>query len=123
LAGRVRLLRNFSVRDGRPVNGDWYTQMALFDEFGLDARQWIDYQMLIGDRGDSIDGCKGWGEKTAAAALARCKSLEAMFSSPWTVPCTDRQRGQLIEFRKRADLVRRLVTLRTDVDAVWDALR
>jgi 5'-3' exonuclease len=123
LAGRVKLLRNFSVRDGRPVNGDWYTQMLLFDELGLDARQWIDYQMLTGDRGDSIDGCKGWGEKTAAAALAKCKSLEAMFASPWTVPCTDRQRGQLIEFRKRADLVRQLVTLRTDVESVFDALR
>lgn len=123
LSCQAKLLRDFSVSNGRPTKGEWYTAYLLFDEHGLEPAQWVDYQMLVGDRGDAIEGCRGWGDKTASAALERCKSIEAMFANPWTVPCTDRQRGALIEFRKRADVVRQLVTLRTDCEAVWDALR
>lgn len=123
LGGRVKLLRNFRVSDGRPVDGEWYTSMSLFDEYGLHHAQWVDYQMLVGDRGDAIEGCRGWGDKTASAALQRCKSLEEMLHNPWKVPCTDRQRGALIEFSKRAPLVRQLVGLRVDVESVFDAMR
>ena len=38
-------------------------------------------------------------------------------------PITPRQQQLLLDFRKQADLMRKLVTLRTDVAAVWDALR
>ena len=123
LFGGVKLLRNFLVSDGKPTNGEWYTSYSLFDEYGLEASQWVDYQMLVGDRGDAIEGCRGWGDKTATAALERCKSIEEMFAKPWSVPCTDRQRGALIQFRQRSDVVRQLVTLRTDCEAVFDALR
>lgn len=123
LADGVKLLRNFRVSDGKPVDGEWYTSYSLFDAYGLEAAQWVDYQMLVGDRGDGIEGCKGWGEKTAIAALERCKSIEEMFRNPWLAPCTDRQRGALIEFRKRAAVVRQLVTLLTDCEAVFDAMR
>jgi len=123
LGGQVFLLRSFKVSRGDPIEPDWYTAMSLFDEHGLEASQWTAYQSLVGDRGDGIDGCPGWGEKTAAAALAKCKTLDEMFRNPWAVPCTDKQRGALIEFRKRAPLVLDLVTLRTEVLAVWDAMR
>lgn len=123
LAGPVELLRSFALRGGELVRVEWYTAMSLYDEYGLEPAQWIDYQMLVGDRGDAIAGCKGWGEKTAAAALAKCRTLEAMFHNPWSVPCTDRQRGALITWRKDAPLARQLVTLRTDCAAVWDAMR
>jgi DNA polymerase-1 len=125
LGGGVTILRSFTLQDGKPTKGDWYTEMTLFDEFGLEARQWTEYQMLVGDRGDCIEGCKGWGEKTAAKVLStpRCRTLEECWKNPWNVPCTDSQRGELIKFRKRADVVRQLVTLRTDCSAVFDALR
>lgn len=123
LGGPVILLRSFATEGGRPVKPDWYSHTRLFDETGLHANQWVDYQALVGDRGDAIDGCKGWGEKTAAAALVKCGSLAEMFKNPWAVPCTDKQRGALIDFRKRAPLVLDLVTLRTEVSAVWDAMR
>jgi 5'-3' exonuclease len=97
--------------------------MRLFDDYGLSAAQWPEYQMLVGDRGDSIAGCDGWGEKTAAKALEKMKTLEECWKNPWLVPCSNKQRGALILFRKRADLVRQLVTLRTDCSAVWDAMR
>jgi DNA polymerase-1 len=123
LGGPVFLLRSFKTSRGEPIEPDWYTEMKLFDEYGLQASQWTSYQCLVGDRGDGIDGCQGWGEKTAAAALAKCKTLDEMFRNPWSVPCNDKQRGKLIEFRTRAPLVLDLVTLRTEVMAVWDAMR
>lgn len=129
LVGPVKLLRSFrctwSDDVGRyvPVDGDWYTAMRLFDDTGLEPRQWVDYQMLVGDTSDDIKGPKGWGEKTATACLAKCGSVENMLANPWTCKCTDRQRGALIDFKRRATMVRQLVTLRTDVDAVWDAMR
>ena len=123
LCPQVLLLRQFSVEHGRPNRADWYTSFRLFDEYGLEAGQWVDYQTLVGDHGDGVVGCPGWGEKTAATALAKCKTLEACFGNPWAVPCTDRQRGQLIKFREQAAAVRQLVTLRTDVSVVWDAMR
>jgi DNA polymerase-1 len=123
LGGPVILLRSFGTEAGRPIKPDWYSHSRLFDETGLHANQWTDYQALVGDRGDSIDGCKGWGDVTTRAALIKCKTLAEMFANPWSVPCNDKQRGALIEFRKRAELVLDLVTLRTEVSAVWDALR
>lgn len=123
LSGRCRLLKNFTLRSGDVCNGDWYTEMSLFDEHGIAAAQWPDFQALVGDRGDSIEGAKGWGEKTAAAALAKCGSLEKCLANPWAVPCTDRQRNELLKFKVRVELVLQLVTLRQDVPAVFDALR
>jgi DNA polymerase-1 len=123
LGGGCRLLRSFKLANGEATQGEWYTEMSLFDEYGLQASQWVEYQMLVGDRGDAIDGCPGWGEKTAAKVLGQCKTLEACWANPWAVPCTDKQRSSLIAFRERAELVRELVTLQTDVPAVWDAMR
>jgi DNA polymerase I len=123
LGGQVFLLRAFSTQAGKPLRPDWYTTVSLFDDYGLEPRQWVDYQCLVGDRSDAIDGCQGWGEKTAAKVLGKCKTLEVCFANPWAVPCSDKQRGELIKFRERAPIVRQLVTLKTDVAAVWDLMR
>jgi DNA polymerase I len=129
LIGPVKLLRSFRCswseanRRYEPCEGDWYTAMRLFDETGLQADQWVDYQMLCGDAGDDIHGPKGWGDKTATACLIKVGSVERMLANPWLCPCSDRQRGTLIDFKRRAGMVRQLVTLRVDVAAVWDALR
>lgn len=123
LGHSCRLLRSFSVRHGEPADGDWYDSMRLFDEYGLDASQWIEYQMLVGDRGDCIEGCPGWGDKTASKVLAKCKTLAECWKNPWGVPCTDKQRDALVKWKPRAELARQLVTLRTDCAAVFDAIR
>jgi DNA polymerase-1 len=129
LCGAVKILRSFrctwsaELERYVPDDGDWYTVAKLVKDTGLEPAQWIDYQMLCGDRGDDIAGPQGWGEKTAIKALQRCGSVDQMLKNPWLVPCTDRQRGALIKFAQRADTVRQLVTLRTDIAAVWDALR
>jgi 5'-3' exonuclease len=123
LGGGCRILRSFVLRQGEATEGDWFTEMRLFDEYGLQASQWAEYQMLVGDRGDAVIGCPGWGEKTAAKALIKCKTLAECWRNPWAVPCTDKQRDALVKWKPQADLVRQLVTLRTDCQAVWDAMR
>ncbi len=81
------------------------------------------YQALCGDSTDGIPGCPGWGEVTTLAAMQRAGSLAEMFRNPWALPITPKQQNSLLKFKAQAETMLRLVTLRTDVDAVWDALR
>lgn len=123
LSSHTLILRSFATQDGRPTKPDWYTSFRLFEEYGLEPQQWIDYQTLVGDSGDGVTGCPGWGEKTAQKVLSQLKTLDACFVNPWLCPCTDKQRGALIQFKRDVSVVRQLVTLQTDVPAVFDALR
>lgn len=121
--GQVTILKTFQTHEGKVKSPDWYTADNLTKDFGLRPDQWVEFQMLCGDGGDDIKGCPGWGPVTAAATLAKCGSLAGAWQNPWAVPCTSKQRDSLLVFRKKADLVRKLVTLRTDVAEVYDALR
>lgn len=121
--GRVTVLKSFKTSGGTFAEPAWYTAADLGIEYGLLPEQWPDYQILVGDKGDGIDGCPGWGEKTAAAVLAKVGTIEACYRQPFSLPCTARQRAQLQNYRSRVPLVRQLVTLRTNVEAVYDALR
>ena len=114
--GRVSILRKVgqTARDSQ-----WITAETLEADTGVRADQWIDYQCLVGDSTDSIVGAKGIGPKTAVAILQTVGSLQAAFANPWKLPVTDRQRNNLTAFRKRVELVRQLVTLRTDADLEW----
>lgn len=119
----VTILRGFKTNRGELTAFEWYTAQTLHEQYGLTPKQWPDYQALVGDKGDAIDGCPGWGEQTAKATLAKCGTLAAMFRNPFGVPCTNRQRDSLLAFRTRSDLVLKLVTLVKNVPAVYDALR
>ena len=74
---------------------------------------------LAGDSADGFPGIPGWGEKSAAAVLARHLHLEAIPDEPsrWGVEVRskDRLAAALRERREEAMLYRRLATLRTDV--------
>lgn len=123
--GLVTQLRAFGTFAGN-IQADkleWFTTTTLLEKYGLVPGQWPDYQTLVGDSTDGIGGCPGWGEKTAAAALVKCGSLDRMIADPWAVPCTQSQRTKLLAFRPLVELTRRLVTLRVDSGAVMDAMK
>jgi len=93
-----------------------------------------DWLALVGDTADGIPGIQGWGEKSAAAVLARYARLEAIPDDPalWQVAVRGRQRlaAALAAQRPQAELYRRLATLRTDVplageldDLAWRGAR
>jgi DNA polymerase-1 len=121
--GRITLLRNFRVAGGELQDPDWYTAETLGHEYGLKPQQWPEYQLLAGDSGDGVAGVPGWGPKTAAKALQICGSVATMIADPWKMPVSAKQRDAFLRFKPRIELTRAMVTLRLDVEAVWDALR
>lgn len=120
-SGYVTILRGFRLEAGQVVEPDYMTAGGLHEQYGLHPVQWTSYQALCGDSGDGIPGCPGWGEKTTKAALAGGKTLRDLLVNPWNVSVTPRLRTALTQFDWR--LMLDLVTLRTDVPAVWDAMR
>jgi len=121
---RVGILRSFRTESGKVKDVEWFGAGDLRAKYGLEPWQWPDYQALVGDASDSIKGADGWGEKTACRVLAKLGTLQKCFENPWGCPgISDRQRDSLLQFRKRAETVLRLVTLQTDVTAVYDAMR
>ena len=121
--GQVTILRQVTLHGNTVGDLDWFTAASLDKHYGLRPSQWVDYQTLVGDSTDGVPGCPQWGEKTALPALLKAGSLEAMFANPWALPITPRQQQLLLAFRPQADLMRQLVSLRTDVAEIWDVLR
>jgi len=103
-------------------------------KFGVPPRSIPDWLALVGDSADGYPGLPGWGERSAAAVLARYGSLEAIPASEaaWTVPVRGAARlaATLAERREEALLYKRLATLREDVplgesleDLAWRGAR
>jgi DNA polymerase I len=120
---RVTMLRSFKTDRGKVTEPKWFRSADLHEQYGLEPSQWCDYQCLVGESGDDVAGCPGWGAKTAAAALQQRGSLQQMLNDPWRVKCSTRQREALFAFRDRVELVRQLIELRADVEGVLDCLR
>jgi len=87
--------------------------------FGVAPESIPDWLALVGDSADGYPGIPGWGEKSAAAVLARHLHVEAIPDEPsrWGVDVRGRDRlaAALRERRDEALLYKRLATLRTDV--------
>jgi 5'-3' exonuclease len=122
------------VRGERVVQLDRRTR-EVWDEagvrrkFGVPPASIPDWLALVGDSADGYPGLPGWGEKSAAAVLARYRHLEGIPrpASQWDVSVRGSLRlaTTLAEQRDRALLFRELATLRADapVNGDVDALR
>ena len=121
--GQVTTIRSFTLVGGEAHNLEWFPAAKLKKDFDLVPAQWPDYQTLCGDPTDGIPGCPGWGEVTTLAAMQRAGSLAAMLANVWALPITPKQQASLLKFQPKVETMRQLVTLRTEVAAVWDALR
>ena len=95
------------------------TRPASSRSFGVPPASIPDWLALVGDTADGIPGIPGWGEKSAAAVLARYRHIEAIpdDAASWDVAVRgqDRLAASLRERREDAALYRPLATLRTDV--------
>lgn len=97
----------------------------VIDEAALRTRRGVgpesipDLLALVGDTSDGIPGIPGFGEKSAAALLARYKTIEAIPDdhTAWDVKVTGAPRlaGTLATRRSDALLYKRLATLVRDV--------
>lgn len=122
------------VRDPHPDvccislrTGDWVRAAEVQAKLGVRPEQVVDYQCLVGDRSDGVEGVPGVGAKTAAGLLAEVDSLEALWAAPERAAEAE-VRGarklpeKLLAHRQIVALARRLVTLRRDLDLPDDAL-
>jgi 5'-3' exonuclease len=109
--------RKVICRDRR--RGTDRDEAGVLARFGVPPASIPDWLALVGDSADGIPGIPGFGEKAAAAVLARYLRLEAIPEDParWEVEVRGRERlaASLAGRREDALLYRRLATLRTDV--------
>lgn len=115
---------------GQVLSGDRIVQIdrirrKVIDEAAMRARRGVapasipDWLGLVGDTSDGIPGLAGFGEKSAAALLARYEHIEAIPDDPakWEAKVTGAPRlaATLRAEREDALLYRKLATLVRDV--------
>ncbi|MCB9852492.1 MAG: DNA polymerase I [Phycisphaerales bacterium] len=83
-------------------------------EKGFGPEKAIEAQMLMGDSTDNIKGANGVGPKKAAQLLEKYGSVDDIIAHADEL--TPKLRENILEFANRKDIVRQLVTLKTDVD-------
>ncbi len=116
------------VRDERVVLWDRRRDI-VYDDAGVRAKWGVppasvpDRLALVGDAADGFPGLPGWGDKSAAAVLARYGRLEAIpgRGADWDVAGLRNAAGLAATLRDRMDealLYRDLARLRTAADGV-----
>ncbi len=92
------------------------------EQFGVPPALFTDYLTLCGDTSDNIPGAKGIGPKTATTLLTKYGSLDTLYNH--LNDLSPKIRESLEEFRPKLQLIRDLVTIRTDleVDLTLDRL-
>jgi 5'-3' exonuclease len=113
-----------SVRGTRVVQfdrrkGEIVDEAAVTAKFGVPPASIPDWLALVGDTADGIPGLPRWGEKSAAAVLARYRRIEDIprWHMGWdiTVRGAAALADSLATHREEALLYRTLATLREDV--------
>ncbi|QRE00303.1 ribonuclease H [Burkholderia phage BCSR5] len=101
-------------KDGKPkpryIDADY-----VVAKFGVKPRQMVDYQTLIGDKIDNLDGLPGYGPKTAAAKLKEWGSLKK-----WHEGASKADKRFLAEHQAKLVRNRKIVRLVPDVLPPFD---
>src|SRR3989440_1763820 len=94
-------------------------EAGVVEKFGVRPQSIPDWLALVGDAADGLPGIPGWGEKSAAAVLAKYAHLEAIPADPHIWGLSANRAAPLAEslaqHRAEALLCRTLATLRQDV--------
>jgi len=112
----------------KPAKGDRdfeiMTGETFRDEYELDPSQFVDMLALMGDDSDNVPGVYGIGEKTAQKLLREYHSVETLIDHADELS-GKRAREGMQEHAEEAELSKRLVRIRTDLDVgmEWQELR
>ena len=101
-----------------PMKDEVITEASMRAAKGFGPDKAIEAQMLMGDSTDNIKGANGVGPKKAAQLLEKYGSVAAIIDAADEL--TPKLRENILEFKERADVVRQLVTLKTDVEFEFD---
>ncbi len=82
-------------------------------QYGVPPALFCDMLSLCGDSSDNIPGAKGIGPKTASTLLTKYGSLENIYNH--LDDLSPKNRHSLEEFRPQLELIKTLVTIRTDL--------
>lgn len=101
----------------KPGNGQQELELldadGVMNRFGVPPAAFTDFLTMTGDSSDNIPGARGIGPKTAASLLATYHSVDEIYLH--IDQLSARNRKSLEEFRPNLEMVRQLVTIRTDV--------
>ena len=97
---------------------NWLNVEKHTKETGITPAQWPDYQSIMGDNTDSIQGAEGIGKKIAADLIKEFDTVEKAIEAAkeGTELLTEKKRQAMIEFEPRLEVTRQLVTMKTDLE-------
>ncbi len=84
------------------------------ESFGVEPGQVVDIMGLSGDTSDNIPGVPGIGPKTAKALIKSFGCIESLYEQIHKIS-KKKQSENLVKYKHRAFLSKRLVTIKTDV--------
>ncbi len=88
-------------------------EKACFDKYGVTAKQFTDYQAILGDSADNVPGVKGIGKVGAEKLLVQYGTLDNVYANVEEVKGANQKK--LIECKEQAYMSKELVTLKRDV--------
>lgn len=89
-------------------------EQACVEKFGVNPKDFINFQAILGDSSDNVPGVKGIGKVGASKLINEYHTLEAIYDDIENCG-TPRIQKLLLESKEQAFLSRDLVTMRTDV--------
>lgn len=122
--GHVSILKEVHIRNGT-VEPTWKTEAAFVEEWGFLPQRWIEYQTLVGDKADGLPGCPQIGGVMAQKLLHWHPSLLEAAAATTKPPVSESRWAGFREFSAsgRMELMRKLVTLVTDIPEVIEFVR
>ncbi|NPA50224.1 MAG: DNA polymerase I [Epsilonproteobacteria bacterium] len=98
---------------------DWVKKILIdekkcVEKFGVEPRDFVDFQALVGDSSDNVPGVAGIGLKSASKLINEYKNLENIYANIDEIS-PKRVQKLLIEGKENAFLSRELVRLKDDI--------
>ncbi|MCK5359724.1 MAG: flap endonuclease Xni, partial [Gammaproteobacteria bacterium] len=110
--GQAQLLRP-GIRQYNHFKHEPITEESIQQRFSVKTTQLNDYLAMVGDKSHSLPGVPGIGAKTAARLLETYAGLDEILAAADEIG--GRVGNSLTESRDRVILVKKLLTLRTDI--------
>lgn len=104
---------NISLYD--PIKSKKISFNEVKEKFGVSPEQIVDLLALIGDSADNVPGVPGIGPKNAAELISTYNNLDGIYQNISQMKESKRKQS-LIEFKERAFLSQKLITLDDQVD-------
>lgn len=93
-------------------------EAAMAAELGFTPKEAVEIQTLMGDSTDNVPGIPGVGPKTALELIKKYGTADAVLDH--LDELKPKQRENFEKYRDRLPIARQLVTLKDDVDLVFD---